>query len=492
MTTQTNDLLTQLFERVGDGIVALDNNWCYVYVNSSAAALLGRPASALIGKHIWTEFPEGVGQPFYNAYQHAVQEQMFVRIEEYYIPWDRWFENRIYPDPQGLTIYFTEITERKRAEATRWQATQMQQELKFLESLLDQVLAGYWDWNIPGHTHYMSYGWKQMLGYENDELLTTPETWKEMIFPEDLSMAMTNFEVHVQSYGKIPYYNEVRYRHKNGSTVWMICSGQVIEWDDIGNPIRMIGCHIDITARKQAEAQLQQANQALQESNQDLEQFAYMIAHDLQSPLRAIVNYAKLLNEEFQGNLTDPLAQKSLAFILEGGERMRHLIRDLLAYSRLGSHPLNSTMVDSNAVLIEVLQNLKATIDQTQAVITSDPLPMLRVDRTQFLQLLQNLLDNAIKFRQNLQPRVHISVTEQPTGQYQFAVQDNGIGIQPQYFTQIFDVFRRLHTLEEFPGTGIGLAICKKIIERHRGAIWLTSELGQGTTFFFTLPKPKG
>jgi PAS domain S-box-containing protein len=488
MAVQSNDLLAGIFDRVSDGIVALDNDWYFVYVNDSAAALLRRPASELIGKHVWTEFPEVVGLPFYHAYQRAAQEQVFVCIEEYYAPWQRWFENRIYPDAQGLTIYFTEVTERKLAEATQWRAKQLRRELKLLELVLDQVLAGYWDWNIPDHTHYMSYGWKQMLGYENDDLPTTPETWKEMIFPEDLPIVMGHFEAHVQSRGEIPYYNEVRYYHKNGSTVWMICSGQVIEWDQDDNPVRMIGCHIDITDRRKAEAKLQQANQNLERSNQDLEQFAHIISHDLQEPLRAIIGYAKILNEEFQENLTAPLAQESLAIILDGGERMRHLIQDLLAYSRLGSERLNSTSIDCNAVLTEVLQNLKVSIDETQAVVMSDPLPRLCVDRTRFLQLLQNLIANAIKFHREAPPQIHISATEQTSGQYQFSIQDNGIGIKPQYLIEIFDVFRRLHTRRQFPGTGMGLAICKKIVERHGGEIWATSELGQGTTFFFTLP----
>jgi light-regulated signal transduction histidine kinase (bacteriophytochrome) len=177
---------------------------------------------------------------------------------------------------------------------------------------------------------------------------------------------------------------------------------------------------------------------------------------------------------------------------------MRQLIQDLLAYSRIGSQTLNLVTTDCNVILAEVLQNLKSTIDETQAVITSARLPTLSVDQTQFRQLLQNLISNALKFRGKMPPQIQIQVvsesaqrfTNMPTDSvthYQFSIQDNGIGIKPQYLTQIFDIFRRLHSRRRFPGTGIGLAISKKVVERHGGEIWATSKLGQGTTFFFTL-----
>jgi PAS domain S-box-containing protein len=496
--TNAHDVLSSVFARMHDGIVALDTNWHYTYVNDQAATLLGRPAAELIGKHIWTEFPDGVGKPFYDAYHQAVERQTVVDLEEYYEPWNRWFENRIYPDAHGLTIYFTETTDRKAAEAERLQAEQIHRELKLLEDVLDIVLAGYWEWRIPEHHHYMSFGWKRMLGYEQDELPTRPETWKALIFPEDLSVVMGHFDQHVQSHGQVPYYNEVRYRHKDGSIVWLICSGRVIEWDDEGNPLRMIGCHVDITDRKQSEAQLQQLNQELQRSNQDLEQFAYITSHDLQEPLRAIIGYTQLLDRNYREVLSDPAAQESLAFIIDGGHRMRQLIQDLLTYARIGSQPLKLVTTDCNLGLAVVLQNLQTTIDETQAVITSDHLPTLLIDKTQLMQLLQNLISNAIKFRGGAPPQIHISAMPQsvPTSTYaqadratyyQFSITDNGIGIKPQYFTQIFEIFRRLHPRSRFPGTGIGLAASRKIVERHGGTIWATSELGQGTTFYFTL-----
>jgi PAS domain S-box-containing protein len=399
----------------------------------------------------------------------------------------------------GYVGTITDISDRKAAEAERLQAEQVRQELNLLEAIFDIVMAGYWEWDIPRHRHYMSYGWKRMLGYEADELPTRPETWQELIFPEDLSVVMHHFEQHVQSRGQIPYYNEVRYRHKDGSTVWLICSGRVIEWDDAGNPLRMIGCHIDISDRKAIEAQLQQLNQELNRSNQDLEQFAYIASHDLQEPLRAIISYSQLLAENYGAVLSEPLAQESLSFIIDGGQRMRQLIQDLLAYSRIGSQTLDRRSVDMNHSLAEILQNLQVQITESQATITSDHLPILYADRTQLIQLLQNLINNALKFRRVTPPQIHIgtmilaptvnTASQKPSSpeHYVIFVRDNGIGIKPQYLEQIFDIFRRLHTRQQFPGTGIGLAICKKIVERHGGEMWATSEWGEGSTFFFTL-----
>jgi PAS domain S-box-containing protein len=389
-----------------------------------------------------------------------------------------------------------DVTDRKAAETERLQSQQLRNELSLLENILDVTLAGYWDWDMLKQEKYLSAGFKRMLGYEQDEWLNTSEIWQQLMFSEDLPPVLECLERHVQSRGQIPFYNEVRYHHKDGSTVWTICFGQVIEWNPEGNPLRMIGCHVDITPRKQAELQLEQLNQELTRSNQDLEQFAYIASHDLQEPLRAIIGYTQLLSNNYGAVLNDPIAQESLAFIIDGGERMRLLIRDLLAYSRISSQSLKVVATDCNDALAEVLQNLKPTIEESQAVITSDRLPSLLVDKTQLVQLFQNLIGNAIKFRRGDPIQIHIhcdfhsdpAVSIDKISYYQFSVSDNGIGIKSQYLTQIFDIFRRLHSRRKFPGTGIGLAICKKIVERHGGEIWVTSEFGQGTTFFFTLP----
>lgn len=237
---------------------------------------------------------------------------------------------------------------------------------------------------------------------------------------------------------------------------------------------------------QQTNEQLAILNQEFQRSNQELEQFAYVASHDLQEPLRAITGYTQLLVNEYSDRF-DETAQDYAEFVIDGAKRMQQLIQDLLAYSRVGTRGKEFAPTNCNAVLQQALQNLQVAIADNQATITADPLPTVNADQNQLIQLLQNLIGNAIKFYRNEPPQVHITA-EQQDNHWLFQVRDNGIGIKPQYLERIFEVFKRLHTRREYPGTGIGLAICKKIVTRHGGSIWAESEPGVGTTFYFTLP----
>ncbi|HEY9730244.1 MAG TPA: ATP-binding protein [Chroococcales cyanobacterium] len=232
--------------------------------------------------------------------------------------------------------------------------------------------------------------------------------------------------------------------------------------------------------------QLAILNQEFQRSNQELEQFAYVASHDLQEPLRAIAGYTQLLVNEYRDRL-DETALEYADFIVDGAKRMQQLIQDLLTYSRVGTRGQEFAPTDCNAVLQQVLQNLQVAIADNQATITAEPLPTVNGDRNQLVQLLQNLIGNAIKFHRDEPPHVYITAQKQDND-WLFQIQDNGIGIKPQYLERIFEVFKRLHTRREYPGTGIGLAICKKIATRHGGRIWAKSESGVGTIFYFTIP----
>lgn len=232
-------------------------------------------------------------------------------------------------------------------------------------------------------------------------------------------------------------------------------------------------------------AELKEANANLWRSNRELEQFAYVASHDLQEPLRAVNSYAQLITRKYQGNL-DAKADKYLGYITEGATRMQQLINDLLAFSRVGTQGKSLESTDCEAVLRQVLDNLKIAIAENHALITHDPLPTVIGDEIQLIQLLQNLIGNAIKFRREELPQVHISARQRDK-EWVFCVRDNGIGIEPEYFERIFTIFQRLHSKSEYPGTGIGLAVCKKIVERHGGRIWVESAPGEGTIFYFTL-----
>ena len=232
--------------------------------------------------------------------------------------------------------------------------------------------------------------------------------------------------------------------------------------------------------------ELSQYAKALEARNEELEQFAYVASHDLQEPLRIVISYVQLLARQYEGQL-DEDADIFIHYAIDAAMRMRNLISDLLSYSRLDKRGKSFSETDLNKVLEHVLIDLSLTIEENEAIVTHDSFPIVIADAIQMSQVLLNLISNAIKFQGEENPRIHLSASRQ-NDHWLFSVQDNGIGIEPQYAERIFAIFQRLHTMEEYPGTGIGLAICKKIIERHNGQIWLESTPGQETTFFFTLP----
>jgi PAS domain S-box-containing protein len=242
----------------------------------------------------------------------------------------------------------------------------------------------------------------------------------------------------------------------------------------------------DISVRKAAEKELVRKVEELARSNEELGQFAYTASHDLQEPLRMVVSYTQLLAKRYKGKL-DSDADEFVAFAVDGANRMQRLIEDLLAYSRVGTRGADLLDTSSEEALRQALINLRGSIEESGALVTHDPLPAVLADETQLVQLFQNLVGNAIKYRRPGVPRVHITAARDGEKRWSFAVTDNGLGIDPQYFDRIFGMFQRLHRREEYAGTGIGLAICKKIVERHDGSISVESQPGQGSTFRFSL-----
>ena len=242
----------------------------------------------------------------------------------------------------------------------------------------------------------------------------------------------------------------------------------------------------DITTRKVAEAHLLYKVEELNRSNEELGQFAYIASHDLQEPLRMVASYTQLLARRYKGRL-DSDADEFITFAVDGANRMQRLIQDLLAYSRVGTKGKDLLVTSSEEALQRAILNLRGAIADSGAMVTHDPLPAVMADETQLVQLFQNLIGNAIKYQNPGVPRIHISAIKNGGGKWTFSVRDNGLGIDPQYFERIFVMFQRLHKREEFAGTGIGLAICKKIVERHGGEISVQSQPGKGSTFSFAL-----
>ena len=225
----------------------------------------------------------------------------------------------------------------------------------------------------------------------------------------------------------------------------------------------------------------------LARSNAELEQFAYVASHDLQEPLRMVASFTQLLGRRYRGKL-DQDADEFIGYAVDGANRMQHLINDLLAYSRVGTRSKPLAPTDCNAVFQQARDNLATAVEETSTVIYQDPLPMVLGDEVQLLQVFQNLIANAIKFRGAEPPQIQVTAARQGP-EWVFAIQDNGIGIAPEHQERIFSIFQRLHQRSEYPGTGIGLAICKKIVERHGGRIWVESQPGKGSTFYFSLPE---
>ncbi len=243
---------------------------------------------------------------------------------------------------------------------------------------------------------------------------------------------------------------------------------------------------VELDERRRAEQRMAQYADELAHSNAELEQFAYVASHDLQEPLRMVASFTQLLARRYQGKL-DQNADEFIGFAVDGANRMQQLINDLLAYSRVGTRGKTPAPTDLTEVLKDAEANLHQAIGESGAVITHDPLPVVSGDQVQLIQLFQNLLANSIKFRSGEAPRIHVSAQAREEG-WLLSVQDNGIGIAPEHQERIFAIFQRLHGRGEYAGTGIGLALCKKIVERHGGHIWMESAPGRGTTFYFNIP----
>jgi PAS domain S-box-containing protein len=318
-----------------------------------------------------------------------------------------------------------------------------------------------------------TYGWTraEALGRDIHTLLQTQ-------FPESLEALMSTL------FQKGQWEGELLHTCKNGEILVME-SRKVLQRDADGWPTGILEINRDVTARRRAEQALEERAQELARSNADLEQFANVASHDLQEPLRMVASYTQLLAKRYGGQL-DERADRWIGYAVDGANRMQTLINDLLRYSRVGTRGGELTVVSTEAALAAALANLRLTIREAEAEIVQEPLPQVLGDETQLIQLFQNLIGNAVKFRGKEAPRVEISA-RRDGDEWTFSVRDNGIGVEQEFAERIFVIFQRLHERDRYAGTGIGLAISKRIVERHGGRIWLESAPGKGATFRFTL-----
>jgi PAS domain S-box-containing protein len=465
----------RLFETAKDGIVILDaETGMIVDVNPLLIEMLGFSHEQLTGKAIW-EIGLFKDIASNKAKFMELQRQGYVRYEDLPLECadgrqiEVEFVSNVYTVNHRKVIQcnIRDITDRKRAEdSVRQLATVLKDsnDAITVQDFEGNVIA----WN-QGATKM--YGWTEQEALKMNIAKSVPESKRE---------EYKSFIERLQKTKEVESFETQR----------LTKDGRVLDVNNQGIPESFATTERDITERKRAEDKLKKALLDLERSNKELEQFAYVASHDLQEPLRMVASYTQLLEKRYKDQL-DQDAKDFIRFAADGANRMQRLINDLLAYSRAGTpgKPLKPT--DCHTVLGQAIANLSMVIEENHAIVTSDELPTVMADASQMVQLFQNLVGNAIKFRGEESPRIHVSV-EEKGNEWVFSMKDNGIGIDPQFKERIFIAFQRLHSREKYPGTGMGLAICKKLVERHGGKIWVESELGKGSTFYFTMPKRGG
>ena len=476
----------RLFETAQDGILILDaDTGQIVEVNPFLINMLGFSRDQFLGKKIWEIglFKDIVAN---KDNFEELQRKEFIRYEDMPIETADGqriaveFVSSVYEvnNKKVIQCNIRNNTERKLAEEA-----QVASEIRYrrlFETAQDGILILDAD---TGQIVEVNPFLINMLGFSRDQFLGK-KLWEIGLF-KDIVANKDNFE-------ELQRKEYIRYEDMPIETA----DGQRIAVEFLSNVYtvnnkKVIQCNIrNITERKKLEEDLVVKAAELARSNIELQQFAYIASHDLQEPLRAISGFTELLVKRYHGKI-DEKADTYIDFITEGTTRMQQMIQDLLAYSRVQTQVHEFVLIDSNVSLDLALSDLQVAIKEHNAIITSDPLPSIFADREQITKMFQNLVGNAIKFNQpGVVPKVHISA-KQDENNWIFSVSDNGIGISQEYADRIFKIFQRLHTRDEYPGTGIGLAICKRIAEQHGGTIWIESVPGSGSTFYFTIPKRK-
>ncbi len=487
---KTLDEKNNILESIGDAFLSVDRSWTVTYWNKEAENILRKNRAQTVGKNLWKVFSKTQNSKFYSEYNKAMETQKIVHFEEYNHTTKQWLEVSVYPSENGLSVYMKDISLRvESAEQVRLSNERFE---KVSEATNDAI----WDWDILNQKTHWGKGYNTIFGYDPVKFPPTFDTWTSRIHPDDREQVLSSIYSVIEDTEISNWQHEYRYRKECGEYAFVIDRGVAIR-NDKGKTVRMVGALSDITHRKESEESLKRLNQELEIqtkelaiSNEELEQFAFVTSHDLQEPLRMITSFLNQLQRKYQNQLDDK-AQQYIHFAVDGATRMRQIILDLLEFSRAGrADEFSSTeLIDLNELIAEVKILHRKKIVETEAEIHHSQLPSIKGERTPLLQVFQNLISNGLKYkRDGIAPVVKIFTEELPDT-WIFHVQDNGIGISEEYFDQIFIVFQRLHARDEYSGTGIGLSIVKKIVERMEGKIWVTSEIGKGTTFHFSIPK---
>ena len=513
---ETKDYLENLIDYANAPIIVWDPSFKITRFNHAFERLTGLRVAEALGEQLDTLFPEESHDTSLEYISRTLSGERWDVVE---IPIKKidgsvrtvlWNSANIY-DKGGTTAVATiaqgqDITERKQAEEA------LRETKDYLENLIDYANAPIIVWDASFRITRFNHAFERLTGLDAREVNGKP---LDILFPERSKEDSLKYIKRTLS-GERWEVVEIPILRTDGSIRTVLWNSANIY--DKASVVATIAQGQDITERKLAEEGLIKARDELEQrvqertadlskasmelaaraqelaiktedltrSNSELERFAYVASHDLQEPLRMIASYVQLLSKRYEGKL-DKDADDFIAYAVEGTKRMQQLINDLLAYSRVGTRGKLLGPIDFEDVFSEAMANLKMATEEAGAVVTRDQLPTAMADKLQMVQLFQNLIGNAIKFKGQKIPQVHVSASPDE-GKWVFSVRDNGIGIDPQFHDRIFTIFQRLHGREEYPGTGIGLAVSKKIVELHGGRIWLESCLGKGTTFYFTVP----
>jgi PAS domain S-box-containing protein len=476
-----------LLESIGDSFYALGKDYRVTYWNNVIEKLTGVKREDILGKSIW-DFVGTVNDQFKIAYEKALIENEAQNFETF-DPWvNAWIEVTIYPANGGLSAIIKDITDRKNT------ARQLEESNERFEILSEATNDAIWDWNLETGEHFWGEGFQKLFGINFEKEGKSTDNWEKRVHPEDFERVKSILTELLNTTGSSYFETEYRFQRQDGSYAYVNDKGSVIRNKE-GKPIRLVGAMQDITPRKEYEDSLKKlneelatSNRELEISNKELEQFAYVASHDLQEPLRMISSFLGLIEKRYH-QLLDEKGLQYIHFAVDGARRMREIILDLLEFSRVGNSSEAKKPTNLNDLLREVMSLNKKLILEKDAIIHIDPLPTVVCHTNSILQLFQNLISNGLKYQpEGHAPEIWISSKDLGT-EWEFQVRDNGIGIDEEFKEKIFIIFQRLHQKEHYSGSGIGLAICKKIVEFHGGKIWVESTPGKGSSFFFTIKK---
>ncbi len=488
-------ILEVLMEYAPDRIYFKDGQSRFLRINRAQAAWLGVPAPAAVnGKTDFDFFSEEHARQAFDDEQEIMRTGIPIINKEEKETWPdgriTWASSMKMPlrDAQGLIIgsfgISRDITKRRLAEEQFHTALRQTQETEIrFHQLLESVPDGILIVDRGGRIQMTNRTTETLFGYRQEELLNQPV---EMLVPERVRATHPQ---HRADYYAAPHTRplgsglDLHGRRKDGREIPLEISLSPLPLKDHTMVVAIVR---DVTERKHSEEILRAQATELARSNADLEQYAMVASHDLQEPLRMVAIYCERLRQDYAGKL-DPQADTYINFAVEGARRMQRLINAVLEHAEIGVHLRPFVSVDCNIVLQRALIALQDAIIAAHAEIVADPLPTVKGDLTELVTLFQHLLDNAIKFRGEQPPHIHVSAKRHDDA-WQFSVRDNGIGLDPKYANRIFIMFQRLHPRDRYPGDGIGLALCKKIVDHHGGRIWCEPVPGQGATFYFTFP----